>query len=340
MVDLTIRGAGVIGLCCAWAGLKRGARVRIVDPYGPGTGASGGVVGALAPHVPENWNAKKAFQLESLLLSRTLWPEVEDASGLSTGYAAAGRLQPIADDAGLALAQARAEGARALWGDAATWEVVRNVGPWAPPSPTGAWIKDTLSAHLHPARSCDALATACRARGAEIVNEAEDAGPTIWATGVAGLTALGDDLRRPIGDAQKGQAAVLDCDRRGLPQLFAEGVHVIPHRDGTVAVGSTSERDWAHPGPDDQLDALVAKARALVPDLGDAPVIQRWAGLRPRARSRAPLMGWWPGRPGHAIANGGFKIGFGMAPLMAEVMADLVLEGRDRIPEDFRLAAP
>ena len=35
---------------------------------------------------------------------------------------------------------------------------------------------------------------------------------------------------------------------------------------------------------------------------------------------------------GHFIANGGFKIGFGVAPLVAQVMADLVLEGRDRIP--------
>ena len=46
----------------------------------------------------------------------------------------------------------------------------------------------------------------------------------------------------------------------------------------------------------------------------------------------ASLLGPWPGRPGHFIANGGFKIGFGVVPLVARVMADLVLEGRDRIP--------
>jgi glycine/D-amino acid oxidase-like deaminating enzyme len=37
------------------------------------------------------------------------------------------------------------------------------------------------------------------------------------------------------------------------------------------------------------------------------------------------------------VANGGFKIGFGMAPKIAQVMADLVLDGRDAIPPDFRL---
>jgi glycine oxidase len=71
--------------------------------------------------------------------------------------------------------------------------------------------------------------------------------------------------------------------------------------------------------------------------LQDAPVVERWAGLRPRSRSRAPMLGPWPGRPGHYIANGGFKIGFGMAPKVAEVMADLLLEGRDAIPEGFRV---
>ena len=55
--------------------------------------------------------------------------------------------------------------------------------------------------------------------------------------------------------------------------------------------------------------------------------------------SRAPMVGAWPGRPGHFIANGGFKIGFGMAPKVAEVMADLVLEGRDSIPEGFQVDA-
>ena len=58
------------------------------------------------------------------------------------------------------------------------------------------------------------------------------------------------------------------------------------------------------------------------------------------ARAPAPARRcWahWPDRPGHFIANGGFKIGFGMAPMVGEVMADLVLEGRDAIPQGFRV---
>jgi glycine/D-amino acid oxidase-like deaminating enzyme len=47
------------------------------------------------------------------------------------------------------------------------------------------------------------------------------------------------------------------------------------------------------------------------------------------------MLGAWPDRPGHFIANGGFKIGFGMAPKVAQVMIDLVLDGHATIPEGF-----
>ena len=75
----------------------------------------------------------------------------------------------------------------------------------------------------------------------------------------------------------------------------------------------------------------------ICPALADAPVIDRWAGLRPRARSRAPILGAWPGRPGDYVANGGFKIGLAMAPACADMLATLLLDGRDTIPEPFRL---
>ena len=52
-VDVTVRGAGIFGLSIAWACVRRGASVRVVDPAGPGAGSSGGIVGALAPHVQQ-----------------------------------------------------------------------------------------------------------------------------------------------------------------------------------------------------------------------------------------------------------------------------------------------
>ena len=335
-VDLTVRGAGIFGLAVAWEAARRGAKVRLIETRSIGAGSSGGPVGALAPHVPENWNAKKQFQLASLLASEAFFASATAASGLPTGYARTGRLQPIADEAALALARQRSVTARDLWQGQARWEVIAATGDW-PPAPSGFLIHDTLSARIDPRRALAALVEALRAKGAEVIlGEADNLGPTIWATGLAGLADLSAALGRDVGGGVKGQAAALRFEAGALPQLFVDTVHVVPQDDGTVAIGSTSELQWQDAtGTDAQLEALIARARAAVPALQNAPVIQRWAGLRPRAKTRAPVLGAWPGRQGQFIANGGFKIGFGMAAGVARCMVDLVLEGRDTVPPAF-----
>ncbi|PYG30509.1 NAD(P)/FAD-dependent oxidoreductase [Pelagimonas varians] len=341
-VDVTVRGAGIFGLSVAWACVLRGATVRVVDPYGPAAGSSGGLVGALAPHVPENWNEKKAFQLDSLLMAGAYWAQIEAVGGVSAGYGRTGRLQPVADEAALALAQVRGRGAQELWQGRAVWQLVRvrDAGEFAPESPSGWLIHDTLTARMAPRRAAAALVAALTAHGVEIVETAEDMGAVVWATGWRGLEDLSEHLGRPVGGGVKGQSAHFRFDASEAAQVFVGGLHIIPHADGTVAIGSTSEREFDDPSSvDAQCETLIARAYAALPVLAGAEVIGRWAGVRPRARSRAPLLGAWPGRDGHFVANGGFKIGFGMAPKVGEVMADLVLDGIDTIPSGFGFEA-
>ena len=199
-------------------------------------------------------------------------------------------------------------------------------------------IHDTLSARIHPRNACLALAAALRAWGGRIEPARPEHGIVVHATGWQGLRDLSERFEQPVGNGIKGQAALLRYPAPDAPQLFADALHIVPHTDGTVAIGSTSERAFHNPDDTDtQLDAVIARATAAFPMLRDAPVIARWAGVRPRAKSRAPMLGAYPGRAGHFIANGGFKIGFGMAPKIAEVMADLILEGRNTIPDAFQV---
>lgn len=342
--DLIVMGGGIFGLACAWTAAQRGAKVRVIEAKGIGAGSSGGVVGALSPHVPENWNPKKQFQLESLLMAEAFWNEVGQEAGLPTGYARLGRLQPLADDVAVARAQARAQEAEILWQGKAAWRVVPS-GPdgWAPESGSGFLVEDTLSARLHPRLAAQALVTAIRAKGGFVLHgqtapDDPTGAPVIWATGYSGLLDLNSDLGKKVGGGVKGQALLVKYAAQHMPQLFAAGLHIVPHEDGTVAIGSTSENEWADETSVDAAgDALFDRACDICPSLRGAEVIERWAGVRPRARSRAPMLGPWPGRSGHFVANGGFKIGFGMAPKVAEVICDLVLEGRDRVPEGFRV---
>jgi len=342
MVDVTVRGAGAFGLSIAWTLARRGAKVRVIDPGGPGQGSSNGLVGALAPHVPENWNDKKAFQFESLIMAEPFWADVEATGGVFAGYGRTGRLQPIADARALELAHARSENAKTLWQGKAEWRVVpvEEVSHYAPPSPTGYVILDTLTARASPRRAGAALVAALATLGVEVLREGAEEGPVILATGVAGLEELSRALGKPVGNGVKGQSALLRFDARDAPQVFAGGVHIVPHADGTTAIGSTSERTYDDPSSiDEQLDVVIEKAVEAMPVLHGAEVIDTWAGVRPRSKSRAPMLGAHPLRDGHYIANGGFKIGFGVAPKVAQVMADLVLEGRDTIPEGFRVEA-
>ncbi|WP_325168771.1 NAD(P)/FAD-dependent oxidoreductase [Paracoccus caeni] len=340
---MTIIGGGIFGLCCAWEMSRRGASVRVIEADRIGAGSSGGHVGALAPHAPDNWNPKKAFQLESLLMAGSFWRDVEAASGQPTGYLRAGRLQPLTDPDEAARLQARITASQDRWPTEMQLRLTdRPDAALIPDSPIGLWLVDGLTARINPRAALSALTQALRRSGAEVIEGQRpdpDAltGTTLWATGTPGLLDLTDALGRNIGKGVKGQSALLRHAAPNAPQVFADGLHIVPHQDGTVAIGSTSENEYGDLQHDERLDEIIARARQLCPALADAPVIDRWAGARARAKSRAPLLGHWPGREGHFVANGGFKIGFGMAPKIAALMANLILTGQDAIPEGFRL---
>ncbi|MBS9715423.1 NAD(P)/FAD-dependent oxidoreductase [Pseudohalocynthiibacter aestuariivivens] len=343
MADITVVGAGIFGLSIAWVCASRGAKVRVIEKHAIGAGSSGGIVGALAPHTPDNWNHKKEFQFQSLIMMPGFWKAVDDASNLLSGYAQLGRLQSLDDMRVLNLAQERISSAKDLWRGKAIWRVeeVGDRGDWAPKSKTGMLAFDTLSARINPRAATHSLAAAVQSLGVEIlIGEAQPKGRVIWATGYHGLLDLSRALGQEVGKGLKGQAILLRHDAGDQPHLFADGIHIVPHENGTVAVGSTSEREFEdETSTDEQLDDLLERALNAFPVLTRAKVIERWAGVRPRAKTRAPMLGAYPGRADEYIANGGFKIGLGMAPKIAEVMADLVLEGRDEIPDPFRVEA-
>ena len=180
------------------------------------------------------------------------------------------------------------------------------------------------------------LEVALRIRGVQFLKQGKNLGKTLWATGTHDLTRISKILKISFGCGIKGQAALFDFDRRQDPQLFADSLHFIPHEDGTLAVGSTSESKYANcTSTDEKLDLVVARAQSILPALKKVKVIKKWANVRPRSMSRAPILGNHPLDSKAFIANGGFKIGFGMAPKIAEVMADLILESIDTIPEAF-----
>lgn len=342
--DVLVIGAGIFGLSVACAVRRAGLSVRVVDAARVGAGASGGPVGALAPHAPGRWSDLHAFQLAALRSLPTRIAEIEAAGGRPTGYARTGRLIPLADSAARARAEADAAAAAARWQGAGRWDVLdalpaEPAGWVAPEAAAAGVVRETLTARVAPGAYLAALA-ACLGDAVEEGVAIRGVAPA-GAGGPAALTASGriaagavviaagwDSWRlatplapRMVGSAVKGQAALMALDAPGLPVVTAPGLYIVPHADG-VAVGSTSEREFDNPGATDwRLDEVVARARALCPALADAPVLRRWAGLRPKPPGRMPVAGPLPGAAGIWIAGGGFRIGLGIAHLVGDAVA-------------------
>jgi glycine/D-amino acid oxidase-like deaminating enzyme len=141
------------------------------------------------------------------------------------------------------------------------------------------------------------------------------------------LQQFSPDLAKPLGQPVKGQAALLKADvDPSLPTIFRDGLYIVAHEGGHVAIGSTSENSFGDPASTDgQLDALIAAARELAPVLRDAPVIERWAGLRPKAIDRDPMIGAHPAHANLLALTGGFKVSFGLAHRLAEAVVHMAV---------------
>lgn len=366
--DLLIAGAGVAGL---WLGLKaarEGLSVLIVERDRIGSGASGGFLGALMPHSPDRWNGKKAFQFAALVDLESEIARLEAETGLECGYRRVGRLLPLANQQARRTALDHIADASTNWGGRFGFEVGHTPDKhdwpnilWAP----HGLIRETLSARLSPPLLVAALAarlsalpnvSLCEGVGVDAIDvnsslahlsngESTGFGHLALAAGVGAFALVAQAAAQPeltLGGPVKGQAALLDADAPAdLPLVYHDGVYVIAHDNGQVAIGSTSEREFDQSTTtDDRLEMIIKRARKLCPLIRDAPVVARWANVRPRAIGRDPMLGPVPGAPRVLAMAGGFKISFGIAHRMADCLVAEITGGPGPdLPESFSVDA-
>jgi len=365
--DLLIAGAGVAGLWLALKSARAGLSVMLVERGIPGGGASGGFLGALMPHSPERWNGKKDFQFHALVDLEDEVARLEEETGTYCGYRRVGRLLPLVSEQARTTALERIAEARANWGGRFGYDVSHTPdrGDWPNilRAPHGI-VHESLSARISPPGLLIALVTALsvmpnvdlrfetsvvevtpRERRAKLSDGSTVSfGHIALANGVDAFPMIARAAGLPetsLGGAEKGQAALLDAKAApDLPLVYDDGVYVIAHENGHVAVGSTSEREFDDPlSTDDRLDEIVKRARKLCPAIKPAPVIRRWAGVRPRAIGRDPMLGPVPGAPGVLAMAGGFKISFGIAHRMADSLVAEITGGEGpETPESFSVA--
>jgi glycine oxidase len=106
--------------------------------------------------------------------------------------------------------------------------------------------------------------------------------------------------------------------------LRAPDVYLVPRSSGKVLVGATVE----DVGYDKSVDpatvhALLSAAAKYLPELASAPITQSWAGLRPGTPDSLPILGATE-TPGVLIASGHFRNGILLAPITAQIVANLI----------------
>ncbi len=348
--DTAIIGGGVLGLWAARHAIKRGEKVVLLEKQKIGAGASRGFLGALMPHMPDNWNLKKQFQFEGLDTLEAVIANLEEETGVSCGYRRCGRIMPIPNEKLHGQIDRRIKGANKNWQGKYAMNLTQAQGAdWINPEIARFGIQyDSLSARVNPRAYLSALAASVRGQcdllegfeavGLKIANAQGEvrlqngdeitAAKVIVANGYEAYPLLQPFMgvlneNKPIGRGVKGQAVLLDYPHDDdLPIVYHDGSYVVPHKGNRVAIGSTSENEWQDGDLFNENNmGFYERAIELVPALKNAPIIDKWAGVRPRntleGRGTEPYFGAVEGYENLIALIGGFKITLGVGHLDA-----------------------
>lgn len=359
--DVAIVGGGVFGLWIARQCSAAGLSTCLVDKSTPGHGASGGLLGALMPHMPDRWDDKKQFQFEALCDMPDRIAGLEAETGLSAGYRRTGRVMPVRTEQFRKQIPERQDGSKLYWKDTPLdlrFDLIDGAEPsgWLArdAAPLG-YTFENLAARIDPrsylAALCASVRGTCTIReGIEVTSIDGENGQIrtndgrsitaesiVLAAGYESFTFLETLTGLTLGTGVKGQAVLLETRADpDLPIVYDDGAYVIVHDDGRTAVGSTSATEWTDATrPDPHEDGFLQRAYGLVPDIRSAPIVEWWAGVRPRCQQRDPVIGRLPAHPRVIAATGGFKISFGIAHKIADAVVSIVSGGQPDLPATF-----
>jgi len=331
--DVLVIGGGIIGLSLSIELRKRGATVLVVERGQPGQEASHAAGGMLVDSATETAALLQPLATASARMYPEFVHEIEIESGLTADLRDQGTIifppPEHIDDPTLASSDlvpaplAEFEPALAAANRPAFFLKERSVDPRGI---TAAALKaakhrgidfssgDPVTAvNLSDGRASGVTTTKTSFHAPKVVNCAG-----AW----SGQIAPHAFPTRPV----KGQMLCLAAPSRTLLQhvIRTPDVYLIPRSDGRILVGATVEEA----GFDKRIDPATIQrlhraALALVPELHNAKILEDWAGLRPGTPDALPILGA-TSTPGYYVATGHFRGGILLAPITAQIMAEII----------------
>ena len=352
-VEVIIVGGGVIGLSIARELAHRSVREIVLCDRGElGKEASWAAGGILAPQVEADC-ADDFFKLASA--SRDLYPNfaqaLYDETGIDVELDQTGTLcVAFSEDDEAELRQRfewqRRAGLRVEWLESG--DVLR--------------LEPNVSAEVRCAlrfpddwqvenqKLVDALAASNRKLGVTVLSNCEVtslringdwvvgvetangpvAGPIVVLCAGAWTSALTTSRSAPIEiEPVRGQMLCFKPNMQlARHVIYGSRGYLVPRHDGRLLAGSTSE----HVGFDSRVTtegtkAIRSMASEIAPTLYAAPLVDSWAGFRPRALDDLPVIGPDAEIKGLFYATGHFRNGILLAPITAQLLAKCVTEG-------------
>lgn len=349
---MIVVGGGIAGCTVALALRRHGCPVTLIqapDPTGAATPASAGMVAPLYESDPSDPTFRVGVE------SGRRYPEYVAGLNALTGgdleLAGGGMLVASLSDSehesALRAAHAhRADGLEAEVLDAA--DAARLEPAIAPDVGSFLWLPD--AARLDSRALATALMAAIeaagvhrlfahavglavaggRAGGVRLADGASVDGSGVVVAAGCWSGELGDPSRRLPVRPVRGQMLRLESGQLPLGPILADhsGRYLVPRVGGALAGSTMDESGFEAEVTDAGCASIRDAVRRLCPAAGDARAVESWAGLRPVSDDGAPIVGPDPDVEGVYYATGYGRSGILLAPLLAEIVADLAL-GRE-----------
>ena len=348
--DILIIGGGIIGLAIAVELRQRGVQVTVLSRDFQ-QAASHAAAGMLAPHAEQ---IPPGPMKELCLRSRWLYGDwvskLEDLTGLETGYNPCGILAPFFEIP----EQNESPSPASQWLDRETLRLYQPdlgeeaIGGWWHPEDGQVDNRKLVSAlrqaaqqlgvNLQKGVTVQALPQKNSQIQAIFTNKGEfQANTYILATG----SWAKELLPLPV-EPIKGQMLALRMPvdpHQPLPLqrvLFGPNTYLVPRRDGRLIIGATAEKvGWLPHNTPQGINTLLERAIRLFPALANWTIEDFWWGFRPGTPDEWPILGT-SSCDNLILATGHYRNGILLAPVTAQLIADLVTtQRRDSLIANF-----
>lgn len=353
--DVVVVGGGVIGLSVARAlSLRGGQRVMLIERARLGAEASSAAAGMLAPQAEAN--RADAF-FEFACASRASYPafaeSLREETGTDIELERTGTLYLAFTEHDEEEISNRYDWQRrvSLPVERLSADEVRRLEPCISPQVRAA-LRFPLDVQVENRRLVAALAASIekhevslltetyvkslliergRVEGVETSRGKVSTPTVVVACGAwTSFIASSDKAAPPIGiEPVRGQMLCFEMNPRLMRHvIYSQRGYVVPRLDGRLLAGSTTE----HAGFNKCVTAggintITTHALEITPAIENLPLVDSWAGLRPRAEDDLPVLGACEDVQGLFYATGHYRNGILLAPLTGELIAEQITTG-------------